>query len=160
MACCQVEAAIATMIRWVAEEDAGGRARTEIFGRRGAEVGVAETPKDTKLIISWRCTKEKVMRHQGAGGAAWASVQQVRRRVQGLCPVRWRSCTMINNVRKQSLIVRSTRSALPFCWDVYGQESRREIPWVEKKARKTCESYSRLLSVCSTTIGRQNWVCT
>jgi hypothetical protein len=45
---------------------------------------------------------------------------------------------------------------LPFCWDVYGQERRREMLWLEKKVREAVESNSRPLSVWNATIGKRN----
>jgi hypothetical protein len=73
--CDQIEAAIAPVVRRIAEEDASCGAWTELVRRRGAEVGVAEASKNTKLIVSWRCAQEEVMRRQVAGGATGAMVQ-------------------------------------------------------------------------------------
>jgi len=66
----------------------------------------------------------------------------------------------ISKVRKQSLVVRRTRSALPFCCDVYGHERRSWMPWEERSRRMAEESYSPPLSVWKARIGSLNWVCT
>ena len=123
-----VQAAVATMIRWVAKEDACRRACAELVRRRGAEVGEAEATKHAQLVVAWRGAEEQFMRRQGIGGAARPAIQQVRRVLRASAQYAGGAPLWINKVLKQSLIVRRTRLALPFCCDVYGQERRSEIP--------------------------------
>jgi hypothetical protein len=104
--CDQIEAPIAPVVRRIAEEDASCGAWTELVRRRGTEVGVAEASENAKLIVSWRCAQEEVMGRQVAGGATGATVQQERRRVQGLRPVRRRSCTL-NQQGSQTIVNRA-----------------------------------------------------
>jgi hypothetical protein len=50
------------------------------------------------------------------------------------------------SVRVTLLAVRIMRSALPFCYEVYGQDMRKETPLARKKAREVELSNSRPLS--------------
>lgn len=71
----EVVAAVATMTRRIAEEDAGSGARTEFVGCHGAEVGVAKAPQDPKHVVAWRYTKEKLMWRHNTGSAARPLIQ-------------------------------------------------------------------------------------
>lgn len=94
VACAHVVAAIATLVAGVAEEDAGQRAREKLVRCRGCQVGVAEAAEDVQLVVAWRDAEEELVRRDGARGAAGTSIDEVRRRVQGLGPQRQRSCTV------------------------------------------------------------------
>lgn len=59
-------------------------------------------------------------------------------------------------MRTQSFSVRRTRSALPFCCEVYEQESLKTVPCSARKLRMANESYSLLLSVCRARTERPN----
>jgi len=101
-----VQAAVATMIRWVAKEDACRRACAELVRRRGAEVGEAEATKHPQLVVAWRGAEEQFMRCQGIGGTARSAIQQVRRRVEGLCLVRQRS-SAVDQQGSQAIVNRA-----------------------------------------------------
>jgi hypothetical protein len=56
--CFQVEAAVAAVVRWVAEEYARGGPRTEFVAGRGAEVGIAQASEHTEVVVArWRAEK-------------------------------------------------------------------------------------------------------
>lgn len=83
---CDVVASVSSMVAGVAEEHARHGAWTELVGRGRGDVGVAEAAEHAKLVVAWRCAEEEVVRCQGTGCSTWAPVEEVRRRVQGLCP--------------------------------------------------------------------------
>jgi hypothetical protein len=62
------------------------RAGVELVCRGSRHVGVAQAAKDSQLVLSGRCAEEEMMRCRRVGGVAGAPVDQVCRRVQGLCP--------------------------------------------------------------------------
>ena len=101
-----VQATVAAVIRWVAEEDACLRAPAELVRRRGTEVGEAEATKHPQLVVAWRGSEEQFMRRQGPGGTARPAIQQVRRRVEGLCPVRRRS-SAVDQQSSQAIVNRA-----------------------------------------------------
>ena len=89
-----VVAAIATVVRGVADEYAERGVGVELVVHGGCEVGEAATLEHAKLVVGRFDAEEEGERCSGAGGATWPPVNEVCRRGQCLCPERQGSCTM------------------------------------------------------------------
>jgi len=74
---------IPLMVRRVSEEDTS-RTRCELVRCGGREVGVASTPKDSKVIIGGRGAKESKVRCRSANRLGRKTVEEVGGDVQGL----------------------------------------------------------------------------
>jgi len=99
-------AAIATVIRRIADEDAWRRTRGEFVTRRGDGVGEAAVAKNAKRVVGRRCTEQQFVRCRGSGGSARTAVDQVCRRGERLGPKLQGSCTV--NQQSSQTIVNST----------------------------------------------------
>jgi hypothetical protein len=97
------------MVRRVAEEDAGSRPRAELVRCCGAEVGEAQAPEHAKLVVSWRCAEEQVVWRDSPSGATRTPIQQVRGRVEGLCPERRRGAA-VDQQSSQTIVNRAQDS--------------------------------------------------
>jgi len=89
-----VVAAISAMVRWVAQEDTRDGPGCELVCSRRRGVGVAEAAEHPELVVAWWHTEKQLVRRDGAGGATWTPVEQIRGRVQSFCPKLKRSCTV------------------------------------------------------------------
>jgi hypothetical protein len=73
----KVVAAIPTVIRWIADEDAEGRSGVElVFGGR-RKVGEAVAPKDMQLVVGGLDAEEESKRRRGAGRSAGSAFDEV-----------------------------------------------------------------------------------
>ncbi|EAY97655.1 hypothetical protein OsI_19577 [Oryza sativa Indica Group] len=79
------------MVSRVADEDARQGSRAELVRRCRDGVGVAEAAEHAKMIVRRGSAEQQLVRREGARGAAWPSVDQMRRRLQGFSPKRQRS---------------------------------------------------------------------
>jgi len=77
---------IPVMVRRVPKEDETSRTRCELVRCGGREVGVASTPKDSKVIIGGRGAKESKVRCMGANRLGRKAIGQVGGGVQSLSP--------------------------------------------------------------------------
>jgi hypothetical protein len=142
----KVHAAIILMMRWITKKNTSTRLRRKFVRHSGSGVGVAKTTKNTKSwIVGVRVMKCEVRRGRtnGFGGEAIKNVSAW-----------WRDSTQKwggklawnKRGRTMSLTVRITRSALLFCWDVYGHEKRMCVPCSVAREWSLALSNSRPLS--------------
>ena len=76
---------IPLMVRRVSEEDTS-RTRCELVRCGGREVGIAGTPKNSKVIIGGRGAKESEVRCGGANRLGGKAIEQVGGGVHSLSP--------------------------------------------------------------------------
>ena len=107
-----VVAAIATVVRGVADEYAERGAGVELVVRGGCEVGEAATPKQAKLVVGRFDAEEEGKWCIGAGGASGSSVDEVCRHGQCLYPECQGSCTMKKHC--SNTIIKSAEHPLGF----------------------------------------------
>jgi hypothetical protein len=85
-----VEAAVALVVRRVADERAWGGARLKFMGRHTGGVWVGEAAKDAHGGVVWRRAVEEEERRVIGTRSTWTAVEKKGGRVQGFSPiVRW-----------------------------------------------------------------------
>ena len=77
---------IPVMVRRVPKEDETSRTRCELVRCGGREVGIAGTPKNSKVIIGGRGAKESKVRCRSANRLGRKTVEEVGGDVQGVYP--------------------------------------------------------------------------
>ena len=142
-----IVAPISLGVGGVADEDASDRTRCEFVRSGVGSARIAKAPENTQAIIRWGRTEEKMVRCIVPPWAARAKVKEKRSNGEGVRPETRRHISMEQERATQSFRVRRTRSARPFCWDVYGHVRRKIMPWCDRKGRTARLSNSFPLSV-------------
>jgi hypothetical protein len=82
----KVKAPVPLVIRRVPEENTESGAGVQLVERSGSGVGVTRTPKDAKVIVPTRGTKEGVVWRRSGTGSGRKTVEKVGGGVQALSP--------------------------------------------------------------------------
>ena len=141
----KVIAPIPLMIRRIPKEDATSRTRCELVRCGGREVGIAGTPKNSKVIIGGRSAKESKGRCRSAHRLGRKAIEQVGGGVQGLSPEASRD----RGIKQQGAhdVVGGTNHALSLAILSRGVRARHaKLDTVRKKEREVELSNSRPLS--------------
>jgi hypothetical protein len=154
----EVVAAVAMVVCWVPDEGTWHGARHELVSRCCRRVGEAEGAEHTQLVVGGWDAEQELKWCLGGGGVAQSSIDEVRGGGERSAQNEVDAPLWMSRVRRQSLRVRRVRFAFPFYWEVYGQESRRATPCVERKKRNAVESNSFPLSVCKASKRKPNCV--
>ena len=90
----EVEAAITLMGRGISEEHAGSGARRQLVASCGGHVRVTEAPEDAKKgVVWWRAVQQREG-NAVLDSRAWAPIQEIGGRTEGLSPIRRRHVRM------------------------------------------------------------------
>jgi hypothetical protein len=85
----KVKTTIPFVVRGIADENRPGGMRSKLMQGYRRQVGVADTPKDLKMLIGGRCVVEGSVRIGGNDGFCQKTVQQVCSSVEVLYLILW-----------------------------------------------------------------------
>ena len=151
---------LAFSVSWVTEEDTRQGARGKFMRSGGYYTRITEASENAKTVVGWRRPKKKMMRGVVLTDTTRTKVNEEGGGGKGIRPKPGWHVGVKQKVRMQSLRVRRTRSARPFCWEMYGQVNRKMVPWLERSVRMVRLSNSFPLSVWKAWMGRPNCVDT
>jgi hypothetical protein len=86
--------------------------------RGGGEVRIASTSKDSKLLICGRCVVKGSKGTRGVDNFGGKAIENISGCMKSIYPIAGGMDAWSSKVRNILLVVRSMRSALPFCGDV------------------------------------------
>ena len=97
------------------------------------EIGIAQAPKNSQVIIARRRAVEACVGDLAVNGGRGAPIKQIAGDCKCLSPVEcWHG--RMKQESAHGVIERArTHSALPFCAEVYGHERRSRVPWAARK---------------------------
>jgi hypothetical protein len=85
----KISVAIPFVVRGIADEDTPGGMRSKLMRAYRGQIGVADTPKDSKMLVGRRCVVEGGVRVGGSDGFCWKMVQQICGGMEALYPILW-----------------------------------------------------------------------
>ena len=86
-ACLKIKAPVATMIRWIPEENTRCGVGTEFVRCRRSLIWKAQASEDTEVLVCGRCTKQTLETSHRTSRLAWPAIEKVSGCAQCLGPI-------------------------------------------------------------------------
>jgi hypothetical protein len=80
----KINATIPFVVQGIDGEDTPGGTRSKLMRGYHGQIGVADTPKDLKMLVGRQCVVEGGVRVGGSDGFCWKMVQQICGGVEAL----------------------------------------------------------------------------